>query len=76
MKIASFCILGRANVGKSTFFNCLSPKKTITKERRGDKRLQKILVEYQDFFFFLVDWISFAKTKQYAAKNQKIKLIK
>ncbi len=56
MKIASFCILGRPNVGKSTFFNCLSRKKTITKDEAGVTRdCNKTLVEYQDYFFFLVD---------------------
>ena len=53
MKISSFCILGRPNVGKSTFFNCLSKKKTITKgnEAGVTRDCNKTLVEYQEFNF-------------------------
>ena len=73
MKIASFCILGRANVGKSTFFNCLSQKKTITKDEEGVTRdCNKILVEYQDYFFFLIDTGGLVLQKQ-NSMQQKIK---
>ena len=74
MKISSFCILGRPNVGKSTFFNCLSKKKTITKDEAGVTRdCNKTLVEYQDYFFFLIDTGGLVLEKQ---KSMQLKIKK
>lgn len=56
MKIANFCILGRPNVGKSTFFNCLSRQKTVVKNEEGVTRdCNQVLIEYGEYMFYLTD---------------------
>ena len=56
MKFANFCIVGRSNVGKSTFFNCFSKNKAVAKnEREVTRDNKKTLVQFEDFFFYLID---------------------
>ena len=52
----NFCIVGRPNVGKSTFFNCLSKQKAIVKnEAEVTRDCNKVLIEYEKNYFYLVD---------------------
>ncbi len=66
MKVADVVIVGRANVGKSTLFNCLSSRvKSLTFEHAGVTRdFIKDRVSWQDSHFNLIDTggVSFKKT--------------